>query len=315
MSRVATPKSAAELGLDLIYTYRYLRAGMVALLTMLVFAVAYQMVMAGCALGSISAYYFTPARAIFVGSLFALGALLIVHKARSHEEDVLLDFSGVMAIVVALVPTVPDQTCAGSTSLPASDVANAVRNNIWSLVVILAAAMIARAVIARRTGQLGRPTTGGRVAAWVCGAILVAELGFFLLARDSFIALSHGIAAVTMVGGVIAVMIFNALDQPADERGRRFRGIYYAIAVALGIALAITVALHLWVPGFQHFILVAELVVIGLFIAFWVTQTVELWRTEPEAIKEQVERAAPVAAAAARRKGAAPRAEDAPTKG
>lgn len=298
MSRIATPKSDAELGLDLIYTYRYLRAGMVALLLMLVFAVGYQVVVAsGCVLGSISAYYFTPARAIFIGALCGLGALLVVHKARSHEEDVLLDFSGVMAIVVALVPTVPDQGCTGSSSIPASDVAAAVRNNIWSLVVIIAAAMIARALIAKRPGQVPRLSTGGKVAGWICGAILVAELVFFLVMRDSFIALSHGIAAVTMVAGVIAVMVFNAINQPADERGQRFRRSYYAIAVALGISLGVTVALHLWVPGFRHVILVAELVVIALFIAFWVVQTVELWRTEPEEIREQVQRAIPVAQA------------------
>lgn len=294
MSRIATPKSDAEQGLDLIYTYRYLRAGMVALLFMLVFTVAYQVVVAGgCVLGSISAYYFTPARAIFIGALCGLGALLVVHKARSHEEDVLLDFSGVMAIVVAIVPTVPDQGCAGSASLPAADVAAAVRNNIWTLVVVLAAAMVTRAVIRKRTGQMGRPSTGGTLVSWICGLILAAELVFFLVKRDSFIALSHGIAAVTMVGGVIAVMVFNALNQPGDERGQRFRKTYYAIAVALGVSLAAAVGLHLWLPGFGHFVLVAELVVIALFIAFWIAQTIELWRKEPEQMREQVERAAP----------------------
>lgn len=291
MGKIATPKSKPELGLDLIYTYRYLRGGMVALLVMLVFSVIYQIVMArGCVLGSISAYYFTPARAVFVGALCGLGALLVVHKARSHEEDVLLDFSGVMAIVVALVPTVPDSGCPGSSSIPAAAVADAVRNNIWALIVVIAGAMIARALIARRAAQPPSPlSTGGRIAAALCAAILVAELAFFLAQRDSFIALSHGIAAVTMVAGIIAVMVFNAINQPADERGRRFRAVYSAIAAALGISLAAAVALHLWLPGFRHFVLVAELIVIGLFIAFWVTQTIELWRSEPEEIREQVE--------------------------
>jgi hypothetical protein len=311
MSRIATPKSDAEQGLDLIYTYRYLRAGMVALLGMLVFTVAYQVVVAsGCVLGSISAYYFTPARAIFIGALCGLGALLVVHKARSHEEDVLLDFSGVMAIVVALVPTVPDQGCTGSASLPAADVAAAVRNNIWTLVVVLAAAMIARALISKRTGQMGSSRTGGTLVSWICGIILAAELVFFLVKRDSFIALSHGIAAVTMVAGIIAVMVFNALNQPDDERSQRFRNTYYAIAVALGISLAAAVALHLWLPGFRHFILVAELVVIALFIAFWIVQTIELWRKEPQEMREQVERAAPALAVEAGPTGGSPKGEN-----
>lgn len=296
--RVAKPKTAAELGLDLIYTYRYVRAGMVALLFMLVFSVGYQAVLArGCLLGSISAYYFTPARAIFIGALSGLGVLLIVHKARSQEEDVLLDFSGVMAMVVAIVPTVPDQGCSGSSSLPSADIANAVRNNIWTLIVVLVAAIIARRVLRRDRPRTPR-SVGATVAGVICIVILVGELVFFLVRRDSFIALSHGIAAVTMVAGVIAVMVFNALNQPADPRGQRFRRAYYTIAIALGLFLAVAVALHLWLPGFRQFILLAELIVIALFMAFWITQTIELWGVEPEQIRQQVETVGPNTTAA-----------------
>lgn len=290
MSRLATGKSDTELGRDVVYTYRYLRAGMVGLLVMLVFSVGYQVVMArGCVLGSISGYYFTPVRTVFVGSLCALGALLIAHKARSHEEDVLLDFSGVMAFIVAMVPTVTDSRCPGSATLPAADVANAVRNNIWALIFLVVGGLIARWAINNGTGHVSLTSTGGKVATAICGAVLVIELGFFLLKRESFISLSHGIAAGTMVAGIIAVMVLNAVGQAEDERGRRFRTIYLGVAIALGISLAAAVAMHLWLPGFGHFILLAELIIIALFIAFWVAQTIELWREEPKQIQRQVD--------------------------
>ena len=291
-----TPKTSAELGTDVVYTYRYLRGGMVALLLMLVFSVAFQVVVAadGCVLGSISAYYFTPARTVLVGALFALGALLIVNKARSHEEDVLLDFSGVMAFVVAMVPTVPDTSCPGSATMPASDAADAVRNSIWALVVVILVSVAVRALVRRRIGHEPRTSTGGRVATFACGTVLVVELGFFLAARDSFIALSHGIAAVTMVLGIIAVMLFNALNQrPGDPRAERFRRLYLGIAAALAVSLAVTVALHLWVPGFRYLVIVVELLVIVLFATFWVVQTIELWQKEPEELREQIQEALP----------------------
>ncbi len=304
--RVARPKTAAELGLDLIYTYRYVRAGMVALLFMLVFSVGYQAVLArGCLLGSISAYYFTPARAIFIGALSGLGVLLIVHKARSQEEDVLLDFSGIMAIVVALVPTVPDRRCNGSSSLSPADVADAVRNNIWTLIVVLLGAILVRRVL-RRDRPRTPPSAGGTVTGVICGVVLVAELLFFLVKRDSFIALSHGIAAGTMVAGIIAVMVLNALNQPADPRGQRFRHVYYGIAIALGLSLGVAVGLHLWLPGFRHFVLLAELIIIALFMTFWITQTVELWGVEPDQIRRQVATASPAGAVTRRPGGSEP---------
>ena len=96
---------------DVVLTYRYLRGAMIALLLMLLLSVGYQWWWEtdhSCWLGSISAYYYTPARSVFVGSLCALGASLIAYKGHSPEEDVLLNFSGFMAFVVAMVPTVPD---------------------------------------------------------------------------------------------------------------------------------------------------------------------------------------------------------------
>jgi hypothetical protein len=61
-------------------SYRYLRLAMVGLLLCLAVAVVYQGVRQGNLLGSVSAYYYTPAQAIFVGGLIGLGACMIALK-------------------------------------------------------------------------------------------------------------------------------------------------------------------------------------------------------------------------------------------
>lgn len=55
--------------------------------------------------GSISAYYHTPLRDVFVGSLFAIGAFLYLYKGFSTTEDFILDAAGICAVGVALLPT------------------------------------------------------------------------------------------------------------------------------------------------------------------------------------------------------------------
>lgn len=279
---------------NVVFTYRYLRAAMIAMLLMLVFAVGYQVVMetAGtCWLGSISAYYYTPARTVFVGALCALGVCLVAYKGHSPAEDVLLNFSGFMAFVVAMVPTVPDSLCganAYSQSLP--EIGQAVRNNIWSLIVVTVVAAVVAAVVRRRTEEGRARPKPSRLTVLVtvaCGLVLLVELVLFLVLRDRFIAVSHFTAAVTMVLGVVAVMVFSALRTeqrheptpgpvPLTQNPRAYKGIYLTIALILLITIVGAVLLA-WLTSFDHLILWVELLVIALFCVYWGVQTRELW--------------------------------------
>lgn len=281
---------------DVIFTYRYLRGAMIALLLMLLFSVGYQWWWEtghSCWLGSISAYYYTPARTVFVGSLCALGATLIAYKGHSAEEDVLLNFSGFMAFVVAMVPTTPDFLCGPNAfTQSAAEIASAVRNNIWSLIVVTALAAVVAAVIKRKAltaDTTGKPNARTIVVSLVCVSILLVELALFLLLRDRFIALSHGIAAGTMVAGIIGVMILSALradDRHSGDAGAKYKKIYIGLAAALGFLLAVTVVLALTVTGFEHLILIAEVIIILLFGTYWVIQTQELWNVQSSAQTE-----------------------------
>ena len=273
---------------DVVLTYRYLRGAMIALLLMLLLSVGYQWWWEtghSCWLGSISAYYYTPARAVFVGSLCALGASLISYKGHSPEEDVLLGFSGLMAFVVAFVPTVPDSRCGPNAySQTPAEIAAAVRNNVWSLIVVAVLAALVTTWL-KRGGAAPDPaerrTVRSTVVMLVCGAVLLGELILFLVLRDRFIALSHGIAAGTMVAGVIAVMVLSAARAEDRHRGAHaatvYKRIYVGIAVALALALGVTVVAALTVSGFDHLVLIAEVIIIVLFCTYWGVQTKELW--------------------------------------
>ena len=174
----------------------------------------------------------------------------------------LLNFSGLMAFVVAMVPTVPDARLRAERLHPQTpvEIAAAVRNNIWSLVVVAVSAAVVAAWLKR--GAMTRdptehPTPRSVVITVVCGAVLLGELTLFLLLRDRFIALSHGIAAGTMVAGVIAVMVLSALraeerhQSVGSDQGATYKRIYIAIAVALAVALAVTVLTALTLSGLR----------------------------------------------------------------
>ncbi|GIJ30164.1 hypothetical protein Vqi01_53260 [Micromonospora qiuiae] len=62
-------------------------------------------------LSSISSYYHSDMRDVFVGSLCAIGVFLVNYRYR-RLDDVLSTTAGVLAVVVALVPTVTDAPAA-----------------------------------------------------------------------------------------------------------------------------------------------------------------------------------------------------------
>lgn len=275
-------------------TYRYLRWVMVAALVTLLLSVIMQSVLS-CWLGSVSAYYYTPARTVFVGSLIAFGSALIAYQGRARVEDVALNFSGYMAIVVALVPTRESVACRvsgfGQTD---QAIADAVRNNIWALIGTTFL-VVGLKLWLRHWNRRGKNADRGvekaqlntlpwrfwDVLAWIVGgAILVGELFYFLIQPDGFIDSAHGTAAITMVFGLGCVMFFNALAVPHKEavlgRGSRFWNSFRFWYITLVVILVVLV---IWVlaAGNDRVILILELVVFAVFVAYWILQSVELW--------------------------------------
>lgn len=290
-----------------VLSYRYLRAAIVALLCALAAAVFYQTSTQGSLLQSVSAYYYTPAQAVFVGALIGLGACMIALQGLTPAEDMFLNLGGMFAIVVATVPTSRGgdfasavQACrqgAGTltqqaapkapdcpTVLALQDAARAnVENNMAALLAVGGIALILAAAILLMSGKLKRTPRdrgwilGGFIAAlviWIAGLIALAVSVSWLADH------AHPIAGIGLLAMVVAVAGANAGRRGATLSVRRiapspWAGAYSltAIAIVAGtVILVILWQLHaislFWV----------EIVAAFLFIVFWLIQTIELER-------------------------------------
>jgi hypothetical protein len=56
---------------------------------------------------SISAYYYTGMRDVFVGTLFAIGVFLFCYRGPNRQDNVLTNIAGLSAIAGGLLPTEP----------------------------------------------------------------------------------------------------------------------------------------------------------------------------------------------------------------
>jgi hypothetical protein len=279
-------------------TYRYVRIGMVGAVVLLGTSVLleHQKVTPSCWQTSISAYYYTPARAVFVGALMAIGLSLIVIKGSTLLEDAALNVAGMLAPVVALVPTSDHGKCwsiapsplptvvdpSGDDQLAGWVVAN-IDNNIRALLfagfVGLAAAVVIAGIavaVGKKRGERQDLTDDwrGENRGTVLG--LLAALVFLIVSTllfhhwDAFDTRSHGFAAMAMFAALAFAAAVNARECLRCGRRWYFR-LYLAIAVLMVAAAGVMFA------DWTHKVFAVEVIEIGLFAAFWVVQTRELW--------------------------------------
>ena len=269
--------TASEVVLD---TYRYLRAGMLVWVLMLAVAVGLQVAAShGCFETSISAYYYTAAHSAFVAAVFALGVCLIVYKGGSDTEDVLLNLSGMLAFVVAMVPLPGHQAnCTGPGMPVQMSISPAIHNNIAAVLCALGVATLAAFVVYRkaRSAQTVYPSGWlARTLLWVFAAVITVT---FLRAPGVFAQFAHPVSAIAMFGVIILVVVINAIQahNEANPREHRISAVAYA-AVALMMAGTVVAALLGVLVGYTYWILVAEIALIAEFATYWTLQTVDLW--------------------------------------
>jgi len=262
-------------------TYRYLRVTVVGLVFLLGTAVIIQLVReSGNPRPSISDYYYSPARAVFVSTLVAVGVCMIVLKGRSWE-DTFLNLAGGLAPVVAFVPTEAQGTCEGGRGVSAATAAN-ISNNVLALLIAGLGGLLAAAYLARKPGTslaLRRPAGGGLALATLLWA---AAAGWFTFGRSSFECGAHNVAAITMFAFIVAVVAWNAWGAAGRSVTAAPRTSYGALAITmlvtagvLGVATA---------AGLPSGIFWLESSLIVLFAVFWVIQTPQRWdglRSEP----------------------------------
>jgi hypothetical protein len=268
---------------ELQATYRYLRLSIIMLMMLLGTAVGLQIIADdGELLLSVSAYYYTPARGVFVASLCAVGACMIIHRGRSDLEDVLLNLSGYLAFFVAFVPTPRQQAVAGrGTAVIPADFVDAVINNTWAILIVGALAFVVEMAVLPQRERSTR-TRGGKAALVASAVAYLGLLLFFLLARQSFLAWGHGLAAIVLFLGIVGVVGVNgiAMARARQEAGHSSRTCWlnrytYGFLGMLGSALLIVLVVR---PFVEQWVFVLEAALIAQFLGFWITQTVERWR-------------------------------------
>ena len=252
-------------------TYRYLRGGMVVMIVLLGAAVLIERRHASCWQTTISAYYFTSAHAVFIAALCVIGALLIVYEGSSDTEDALLNFAGILAFVVAMVPTSRPVLLCGSAILDVGGRSAIV--NTWAVVVALVVSRAASWWLHHRNATTPTRSPLGTAAVWVQRVALTAGVVVLALAPDWFGANAHGVAAVAMFGAIILTVAIAAFT----AGNTRYRHTYQVIAACMAVTLLAAVVLHYLLDGFNHAIIVVEAALIGEFAIYWMVQTVELW--------------------------------------
>ncbi len=265
-------------------SYQYLRVTMVLLLTSLAVSVLVELGRVGfdCFQGSISAYYYTPVRPIFVSALIATGCCMVAIRARDDSEDVLFNVAGMLAVIVALVPTGPPELgCPtdGSKIDRTVDTASYVSNNVPALFVTGAVACVAAYMLAgagRRATILEEQRTIVRGLAFTAVAI-VAGFGWYLVDQDSFLRKAHGSAAVAMFV-FIGLVVKRNIGRATGGYRRWYQGI---VATMIGAALIVGIAagvVRLADGSWRHAVLMIEILEIIPFLAFWIVQTAEHWQ-------------------------------------
>ncbi|WP_243057449.1 hypothetical protein [Nocardioides sp. SR21] len=135
-------------------TYRFLRLTVIGVIAMLAISILIEAQRTDwCLKGSISAYYYSPVRSVFVGALCAIGLVLIALWGKTAIEDSLFNLAGLLAPVVAFVPAKDDGLCPADPALDPVRNQAAIANAMWSYLVVVGlflAALVVVGVIARR---------------------------------------------------------------------------------------------------------------------------------------------------------------------
>jgi len=263
-----------------VKSYRYLRMGIVGLLVALGAAVTYQRFGVHCGLGSVSAYFYTPARSVFVGGLVGLGASMIALRGMNLPEEIFLNVGGVFAFLVAFVPT-PGGSAACQD--PDVRVTASVQDNIIALLIVGGVAIAGAIIILARgwkdVRQDHRPWVLVEViiilALWT--GTLIALLGYLSWAVGHL----HVISAISLAVCIIAVAGSNAFRPKPDDSGapapgqlsKPTRPLYGWIAVGMFVMSVLLLILSVTNVISVYWL---EIAVAAMFALFWTVQTIQL---------------------------------------
>jgi cytochrome bd-type quinol oxidase subunit 2 len=261
-----------------IKTYRYLRIALIVLVAALAASVVLERIHATHLQESISAYYYTPTHSIFVATFVGMGVCLIVLKGSNDTEDVLLNIAGILAPIVALVPTTEPSNIYGSNALSITKARILIGNNVVALLIAGVVAIVVAYWVERSKRQ--GPTVSqirmpDKVGLAVAAALIVIGGLTYWKRRQFFLDHAHTSSAIAMAAILALVVVLNAQRAHArHKRGYRFR---YGLAVGIMALGIVPVLAHLQWDSFKPWNFMLESIEMGGFTTFWIMQTFELW--------------------------------------
>jgi hypothetical protein len=286
--RKAVTPADASVSTSLERTYRYLRIGIAGTVVAIFVAIAQAVTTYGW-LTSVSDYFYTPARNVFVGALIAASLALFALSGRGAERA-LLDAAALFAPLVALVPTtlLPDgvpgievPSCGPDDAqrcFPPAFEAD-VANGVGTYLVLGALTLLVALVLA----ALGQVSLAAVWPSLLVAVVVLAVTGLtWAFARDAFLQQAHFVATTAFFALFAAVAVRNAFPRRGPQPTPVFRVLYTLIAVGLAVTLIAYVVLLPQADGSGiPIVLIVEAVALALFFAFWVVQGVEKW-AEPD---------------------------------
>lgn len=299
-------------------TYLCLRLAAVGVIAALAVAITKEYDRAGgCLQGSISAYYYTPVRSVFVGALVTLGVVMIVLWGKKPFEDAAFNLAGLVAPVVAFVPTSETNRC-GIKSASGVEVQTAeqkaavikashdgIFNNMLAYVVVVGAVLailLVIGVVAYLRSPRWAFVTEHPWAYWCTWALAVAlwAYGVYRFANDRawFYGNAHKWSATTLFIFIIAAVVNIGIQKwQGDERlserpSRPWAWTYWAIAalMVVGAAAIYLLATHISSDFQAHRTFFVEAWLITWLAIFWLLQTWD--RRHEGAPRTQAEQAA-----------------------
>jgi FtsH-binding integral membrane protein len=287
-------------------TYTALRISTIAVILGLGIAVATEVGNAdGCVQRSISAYYYTPVRSVFVGALVTIGIVMIVLWGKTPWEDAFLNLAGMLAPVVAFVPTLDANYCSLRTTAGA-DLArtaeehraragvakqaliagnqDSVDNNFVTLMAVFAIMLAGVALWglyqrSRRAGPLTQEVLAYGLT-WLAALVLWVLGAYAYLAEDSwFDHKAHSMSAIIMFVFIIAAVVAAGFEKKADPQARGvWKHLYWVLAglmVASFVVIAVGAAIWDDTAFSEHRTFLIEAALISLLAVFWMLQTVD----------------------------------------
>lgn len=254
------PEIAAAVGDDIV-----LRIFAVAPLLFLFLTMLLDRFFRGHFLDSISAYYGTPVRDVFVGGLFALALIYTIYRGETDLEDWLLDLAGSLVVIVALVPS-------NYGTMPvADDPVTSAQTLVWTVLlwVLLNAGFQAVQLWWRnRVGTLVRSRRRTITYAVIHAGLLLTLAVLWLVGQIQAV---HFVAAIAVVTCLVLTVLTRVRRVHSLREEAELAGTNAGYLIITGVMLTGLVAgAMLWLAGNGFWVLIVELIEIGAFLAFWI---------------------------------------------